>query len=100
MLDAIIERLGDATAEADEADEPSRPPLVAAVKLAITGGTGFVGSHLIDAALAAGHEVGALTRRDQPPRDGVDLDRRRPRRPRRAEAAGRRRRRGDPRRRA
>ena len=28
----------------------------AAVKLAITGGTGFVGSHLLDAAIAAGHE--------------------------------------------
>jgi nucleoside-diphosphate-sugar epimerase len=41
------------------------------MKLAITGGTGFVGSRLIDAALAAGHEVRALTRRDQPPRDSV-----------------------------
>lgn len=39
--------------------------------LAITGGTGFVGSHLIDHALAAGHQVRALTRRAQPPRDGV-----------------------------
>jgi len=39
------------------------------MRLAITGGTGFVGSHLIDKALAAGHEVVALTRRDQPPRD-------------------------------
>src|SRR5215213_5801217 len=39
------------------------------MKLAITGGTGFVGSHLIDAALAAGHEVAALARRDQPPRE-------------------------------
>jgi nucleoside-diphosphate-sugar epimerase len=37
--------------------------LVAAVKLAVTGGTGFVGSHLIDAALAEGHSVTALTRR-------------------------------------
>ena len=37
--------------------------------LAVTGGTGFVGSHVIDAALATGHEVRALTRRDQPPRD-------------------------------
>ena len=44
--------------------------LVAAVKLAITGGTGFVGSHSIDAALGAGHQVAALTRRPQPPRDG------------------------------
>ena len=42
------------------------------MKLAITGGTGFVGSHLVDAALAAGHEVKALTRRQQPERDGVD----------------------------
>lgn len=41
------------------------------MKLAVTGGTGFVGSHLIDAALAAGHEVAALTRREQPARDGV-----------------------------
>jgi nucleoside-diphosphate-sugar epimerase len=41
------------------------------MRLAITGGTGFVGSHLIDAALAAGHQVHALTRREQQPRDGV-----------------------------
>ena len=41
------------------------------MKLAITGGTGFVGSHLIEAALAAGHELKALTRRDQPAREGV-----------------------------
>ncbi|HYU95876.1 MAG TPA: NAD-dependent epimerase/dehydratase family protein [Sphingomicrobium sp.] len=39
------------------------------MRLAITGGTGFVGSHVIDAALAAGHEVRALTRREQPPRE-------------------------------
>src|SRR5437868_3758693 len=42
------------------------------MKLAITGGTGFVGAHVIDAALAAGHNVKALTRRDQPARDGVE----------------------------
>lgn len=42
------------------------------MRLAITGGTGFVGSHLIDAALAAGHMVRALTRRDQPARDQVE----------------------------
>jgi len=42
------------------------------VRLAITGATGFVGSHLLDAALAAGHEVKALTRRKQHDRDGVD----------------------------
>jgi nucleoside-diphosphate-sugar epimerase len=41
------------------------------MRLAITGATGFVGSHLVDAALTAGHDVAALTRRDQPPREGV-----------------------------
>ena len=42
------------------------------MKLAVTGGTGFVGSHVIDTALAAGHEVRALTRRDQPPRGTLE----------------------------
>jgi nucleoside-diphosphate-sugar epimerase len=42
------------------------------MKLAITGATGFVGSHLLDIALAAGHDVKALTRREQTERDGVD----------------------------
>ncbi|MGH6614840.1 NAD-dependent epimerase/dehydratase family protein [Sphingomonas sp.] len=39
--------------------------------IAITGGTGFVGGTLIDLALAAGHQVRALARRDQPARDGL-----------------------------
>lgn len=39
--------------------------------LAITGGTGFVGTHLIDRAIAAGHDVRALTRRPQPERAAV-----------------------------
>ncbi len=39
--------------------------------LAITGATGFVGSALVARALAAGHHVRALTRRAQPPRDGI-----------------------------
>jgi len=39
--------------------------------LAITGASGFVGSHTLEAALAAGHAVRALTRRDQPPQAGV-----------------------------
>lgn len=39
--------------------------------IALTGGTGFVGSHLIDRALAGGHHVRVLTRRPQPARDGV-----------------------------
>jgi nucleoside-diphosphate-sugar epimerase len=42
------------------------------MKLAVTGGTGFVGAHLIDAALSAGHQIKALTRREQPERDGVE----------------------------
>lgn len=41
------------------------------MKLAVTGATGFVGGRLLRDALAAGHEVCALTRRDQPPVDGV-----------------------------
>jgi len=45
--------------------------MVAALTLAITGATGFVGARLLDAALAGGHHVRALTRRPQPPRDGV-----------------------------
>lgn len=43
----------------------------AAMRLAITGATGFVGSHLLDVALAAGHQINALTRRAQPERPGV-----------------------------
>ena len=39
--------------------------------LAITGGTGFVGGHLLGLAVAAGHHVRALTRRPQPARVGV-----------------------------
>lgn len=43
----------------------------AAMRLAVTGGTGFVGSHLLNAALAAGYQINALTRRDQPEREGL-----------------------------
>ena len=39
--------------------------------IALTGGTGFVGSHVIDQALAAGIELRALTRGPQPKRPGV-----------------------------
>jgi nucleoside-diphosphate-sugar epimerase len=41
------------------------------MKLAVTGGTGFVGSHLLDAAAGDGHEVAALTRRPMQPRPRV-----------------------------
>lgn len=37
----------------------------------MTGGTGFVGGHLLDRAAAAGYEVRALTRRPQSDRPGV-----------------------------
>ncbi len=45
--------------------------MVAALTIALTGATGFVGARLLDLALAAGHSVRALTRRPQPPRDRV-----------------------------
>ncbi|MEQ5787261.1 NAD(P)-dependent oxidoreductase [Erythrobacter sp. NFXS35] len=40
--------------------------------LAITGATGFVGSAVLDAALAAGHRVRALARREQAARERVE----------------------------
>lgn len=39
--------------------------------IAITGGTGFVGSRLVDLALLHKYQVRALTRGDQPPRTNV-----------------------------
>lgn len=39
--------------------------------LAVTGATGFVGRHLLDQAVAAGHTVRALARKPQPARQGV-----------------------------
>ena len=45
--------------------------MVANLKLAITGATGFVGGRLLDRALSAGHQVRALTRRPQREREGV-----------------------------
>ncbi|TGX55627.1 NAD-dependent epimerase/dehydratase family protein [Sphingomonas gei] len=40
--------------------------------LAITGGTGFVGTRLIALATGAGHDVRALTRREQAPRARIE----------------------------
>ena len=40
--------------------------------IAVTGGTGFVGTRFIDIATAAGHEVRALTRRRQRPQRQVE----------------------------
>ena len=42
------------------------------MRLAVTGGTGFVGSHFIDVALGAGHHVCALTRRPQQERERLE----------------------------
>ena len=39
--------------------------------IAVTGGTGFVGSHFIELARSAGHQVQALTRRPQADLSGV-----------------------------
>ena len=54
--------------------------MVAAVKagkrklrtLAVTGGTGFVGSHFLRIAVGSGFEIRALTRGWKPPEDGID----------------------------
>jgi uncharacterized protein YbjT (DUF2867 family) len=40
--------------------------------LAVTGGTGFVGAHLLRLARERGHPVRALTRKWKPPEDGVE----------------------------
>ena len=45
--------------------------MVAALTLALTGATGFVGARLLELALGEGHAVRALTRRRQVPRAGV-----------------------------
>lgn len=39
--------------------------------IAVTGGTGFVGSHFVEHALAQGHQLRALTRRTQAERAGI-----------------------------
>jgi nucleoside-diphosphate-sugar epimerase len=44
------------------------------MKLFVTGGTGFVGSHFIQQALAAGHSVTALRRPGSQPRVALDVD--------------------------
>lgn len=40
--------------------------------LSVTGGTGFVGGHLIRRATGEGHQVRALARRPQPAREGIE----------------------------
>lgn len=43
----------------------------APLTLAVTGGTGFVGGHLLRLARDAGHDIRALTRGWRPPEDGI-----------------------------
>ena len=50
----------------------SRKPPRTIATLAVTGGTGFVGSHLIRVARGEGYELRALTRGWRPPEDGID----------------------------
>lgn len=45
--------------------------MVAGLRLAVTGATGFIGNRLLELAIGAGHRVQALTRRDQQDRVGV-----------------------------
>jgi len=40
--------------------------------LAVTGGTGFVGSHVLRMATNAGYRLRALTRKDRPPYEGIN----------------------------
>ena len=42
------------------------------MKIFVTGGTGFIGSHFLKTALAAGHEVIAIRRLGSQPKFPVD----------------------------
>ncbi|MDG2003038.1 MAG: NAD(P)-dependent oxidoreductase [Novosphingobium sp.] len=42
------------------------------MKIAITGGTGFIGGALVDQAIAQGYDLALLTRRPQEKREGVE----------------------------
>jgi 2'-hydroxyisoflavone reductase len=49
-------------AQDSEADDPVAPPPGAKLRLLVLGGTGFLGPHVVEAALARGHEVTLFNR--------------------------------------